>query len=168
MNSSICKNFLCPILALAVLFCPSCGRKNASAEEILYKICASLELPAGKTYLLEATEGEENYLSPDTAQGLYGSSSVKEDFPLIEDYAIYLSSSLPCEIAVFKCYSRSDTDSVSAMCLERADELAVLMKNTELNGISQSATVITDKKYVVMLLCEDTEKAREIALRALG
>ncbi len=167
MKKSSFKSLLCLVSVLFILLFPSCSAQSVSAEEILYEICASLELPAGQTYLLRAAEGEKNYLSADTAGTLYGEKAVNETFPLLEDYAIYLSSSLPCEIAVFRCYSRSDTDKVSAMCLERADALGALMKNTEFYELYQNAEIITHKKYVLMLLCEDTDRAFDEARKAL-
>ncbi|MBQ7383952.1 MAG: hypothetical protein IJV72_04085 [Clostridia bacterium] len=166
MKNSVVRGLFCLALIFSVCLLNACSRHNRGAEDILYEICASLSLPAGQTYLAHTEEGGEHYLSSDTAQSLYGAESVENTFPLIEDYAIYISSfAEPCEIAVFSCYSRSDTDTVSAMCLARADEIAVLLKGSE--GEYPSAEITTYKKYIVMLLCEDTDRALETAREAL-
>ena len=166
MKASVFKTLICLFVILAPVL-QSCSKAQKSAEDILYRICASVELPAGSTYLSQAEEGEENYLSPDTASALYGARALEEKLPLVEEYAIYLAASAPCEIAVFKCRSRSDTDGVAEMCLERADALGALMKGTALDGLYGQARVTKHKKYVVMILCEDHERALDAARTAL-
>lgn len=167
MKASVFKTVLCLFSALAVLTLPSCAPKANSAEDILRCICASVELPAGQTYLSLSEEGEKNYLSPDTAEALYGSDSLEEDFPLIEEYAIYIAASAPCEIAVFRCRSRSDTDDVAEMCLERADMLGTLMKGTALDELYGQISVTRHKKYVLMILCNAPVQALDAARAAL-
>ncbi|MBO5415262.1 MAG: DUF4358 domain-containing protein [Clostridia bacterium] len=166
MKISVAKCIFCLVLLLPLCLLPSCSASDKRAEDILYRICESLSLPAGQTYLSEAEEGSDSYLSENTAQSLYGESHTKRTFPLIEDYAIYISSfAEPCEVAVIKCYSRSDTDAVAEMCLERADEISVILKNTDY--AARRAKILTRGNYVVMLLCEDSDKAADIARRAL-
>ena len=164
MRKNIPIKILCLLLAGAVLLLPSCSRRGASAEELLYKICADAELPAGKTYLCSAAEGDAAYLSPDTAETLFGADSVKEIFPLIEDYAIYISTAIPQEIAVFRAYSRSDTDALAAMCLSRIDTLSVLLNGTSLAADSE---IIKRGKYVIMLFGNDTKELCESAENAI-
>ena len=165
MKNPAIKSLFCIVLICACLF-SGCARRDKRTDNSLYEICASLSLPAGETFLSDAKEGEANFLSRDTADSLYGKGCVERTFPLIAEYAVYISSfAEPCEVAVFKCYSRTDTDTVSEMCLERADEISVLLKNTEYASVD--ARIITRQKYVVMLLCEDTDKAAEAARKAL-
>ena len=109
MKNSVVRGLFCLALIFSVCLLNACSRHNRGAEDILYEICASLSLPAGQTYLAHTEEGGEHYLSSDTAQSLYGAESVENTFPLIEDYAIYISSFLLFYVSrhssslMFKC-----------------------------------------------------------------
>ena len=140
---------MCVFLAFSV---SGCG-KTEDARDILYRICADSELPSGVTYLSGAPEGSSSYLSHDTAEVMYGESAVDEVFPLVKDYAIYLSSfAEPYEVAVFECYSRSDTDEVARMCLERAEVLKVALRGTQYSSIAETAKVEIKGKLVMMVV----------------
>ena len=143
---------LCVFLAFSAA---GCG-KNESAQDILYRICADSELPSGTTYLSGVPEGSSSYLSTDTAEVLYGEEAADEVFPLVKDYAIYLSSfAEPYEVAVFECYSRSDTDEVAKMCLERAETLKVSLRGTQYSSIAENAKVEISGKFVIMVVAGD-------------
>ena len=132
-------------------FCVGCSDERR-AEDMLIDICSELELPAGETYLCGAEEGSEGYLPEDTMGFMYGKDA-KERFSLLEDYAIYISSfAAPYEVAVLKCRSVSDTDTLAAMCLERADCLKVLLRDTEYAELARGARIYTEGRFVVMIM----------------
>ena len=138
------------ILSLAILFGALSCRQSERAEDMLYRICTELELPSGETYLKSAEEGSTGYLDQSMINTLYGKEGASV-FLLIEDYAIYLSSfAVPYEVAVFKCYSRSDSDSVAELCLERIETLKVILRDSEHFELVQRARVEIKGRYVVM------------------
>ena len=159
--------FVCVWLTVSLVAC-STG-SGRSAEDILYEICNDMELPAGSTYLSAAEEGSEKYLSDHLIESLYGKKAKEENFSLIEDYAIYLSSfAAPYEVAIFKCFSSSDTDTVASMCLQRADVLAVVLRDTGFSYLSERVNVTVRGHFVVMLVAEDIDLAEEVVLKAIG
>ncbi len=160
--------FFAIVLSAGLFLCGGCARSDNSAENLLCEICASLSLPAGRLYLRGADEGSENFLSLDTMSVMYGNEA-ENDFAVIEDFAIYVSEvALPCEVAVFRCYSSSDTDTVAAMCLERADMIKVLLKDTGLAELCEGTEVVVRGHYVVMLVTDAPAEARSAARKALG
>ncbi len=158
------------VMMVCCLFLSSCGREEKSAEEILGTLCeVAGELPDGEIYRLSAEEGEDGYLSAELFGSLYGEDG-KELFSsgILEDCAIYLSSfEAPYEIAVFRAYSRSDADSVAALCLTRADELQVALHRTEWESLASSAHVVVRGRWVVFLVTDNQEEAEARALRLL-
>lgn len=164
----IFRMLLIIILIIGIALFNGCAARDSSAQEILSRICLSLSLPAGRIYLCGADEGSENFLSPDTACVMYGKEA-ENDLKLTDDFAIYLSSfALPCEVAVFRCYSSSDTDTVAAMCLERADMIKVLLKDTGAAELCEGAEVVVCGHYVVMFVTDTPEIARDAVKKSLG
>ena len=158
--------FACALISLYLFSCSSYG--GGSAEDILYKICDELELPSGGTYLASAEEGSERYFSDGLIEVLYGKDAKEECFSLIEDHAVYLSGfAAPYEVAVFKCFSRSDTDTVASMCLERADMLAVVLRDTDFASLSQNAIVQIRGRFVIRVVADDPEIAKDIVMKAM-
>ena len=154
------KIFLSAFLVFCLLFLYSCGEHQVGAGDILSKMLeGESQLPFGNVYLMSADEGDVEYLSERVKGVLYGDSAAKEVFPLIKDYAIYISSfEVPCEIAVFLCYSSSDADAVVKMCLGRADSIKTYMSHTaELDKIS--VKVMEKGRFVSMYVGSSAESA---------
>ena len=155
------------ILAMAV-FIYGCARGEASAEEILDAICAELELPSGEKYVYIAEEGSRGYFSAEEMRDIYGKDA-EEIFSLTSDYALYFSSfACPYEAAVIKCRSRSDTDRVAAMLRERAEENAVLLRDTEFRDVSENTIVYINGRYVIAVSSNDRESASNAVKKAIG
>ena len=91
---------------------------------------------------------------------LYGENRVCQLFDgnKIEDYAMFFSTRGVGEIAIFKCYSRTDTREVARMCLERADEIKVLLHKSEWREKSESIKIIISGQHVLMAFAQNTEK----------
>ena len=86
---------------------------------------------------------------------MYGDEA-ERGFALLEDYAIYLSSfSVPYEVAVFRCRSTSDTDTIAAMCLGRIDAMRVLLHDTEYAKVLEKARVTQNGRFVIMVAADD-------------
>jgi hypothetical protein len=118
--------------------------------------------------LSAAPEDDASYLSPDLVAVLYGEGELPWQLSLLEDYGLFLSTAQhPCEFAVFRCYARSDTDDVAAMCLSRLDTLRIHYKNTQYASYTQNARVVVIGKYVLLLISSDPEHALGAAKRVL-
>lgn len=155
------KKFLCLIICLCLCLCAaSCAKKNNTAEEILGGIMSEINnLPEGRIYLSNAEEGSEKFLSEDIAKSLYGEAAT-QSLSLTRDFAIYLSAfALPCEIAVFLCYSASDALTVERMCRERADILLVALRESDLCDLRLAATVVRKGRTVVFAMTDNAPQA---------
>ncbi len=155
------KKYRIILLLMALVILCGCAKEEKRCEDILGRAMEKLEkkesLPQGIVYIPGVPEGSERFLSPFLMESLYGTHA-KEIFPLIEDYAIYLSSfAEPYEIAVFRCYSASDTDVVAGLCMERADLLRVLLHDTAFYAFSDSVHVRISGRYVIMYMVGETD-----------
>ncbi len=160
------KRLLVGLLCVPFLLFCSCERKSADTAELLSALMEGAgELPQGRIYQGDAEEGSDAYLSPSLREAMYGAES-KEIFSLMEGYSIYLSSfAAPFEIAVFRVYSASDAETVAAMCLGRADELRVLLRQTELRELGESVRILLRGRTVIMGVTEDADAFEREALR---
>ena len=145
--------FFITLLTLVLLILPSC-KDTRSAEDILFGITKDIStLPHGNVYLKSAEEGGAAYLSPAMISALYGEGAALYEFTFVEDFAVYVSSfARPCEVAVYKCYSASDTDLIASMCLSRIDNLKVVLSGTSFSDIVSSATVRISGKFVIVTM----------------
>ena len=110
-------------------------------------------LPSGQIYRSDACEGETAYFSAQMMRTMYGEMAEERYFSLLEEYAIYLSSrESPYEIAVLRCYARSDTDRIAEMCLARIEQLRVHLSHTPFRAAVDAATVRVEGKCVILSL----------------
>ena len=154
------------LVCFCLLLCSSCGQREIDTERILGELLpVAGDLPQGEIYRSDAEEGCEGFLAPTLRDVLYGEDS-SECFALLEGYAIYLSSfAYPCEIGVFCLRSASDADRITAMCLERADTLRVLLRETEFSKMAESIRVICRGRLVIMGLVADAARFESEAYR---
>ena len=124
------------------------------ADEILCDYMARQDsLPAGVIYRAGAAEGEDGYFSAQMMARMYGEEADIRCFSLVEDYAIYLSSfAEPCEIAVLRCYAKSDCDRIAEMCLARIETLRIALVGTPYRARADAASVVVEGNLVVMRL----------------
>lgn len=171
MRGFFCRSISAVILVSLILLA-SCTSSASTAEEIfadVFEKCDSEgDIPDGVLYLSGSSEGKDSYLSESMVGVLYGSSAWEEIFPLAEDYAIYLSSfAVPFELAVFRCYSKSDTDTVGAMCLARGDGIKALINIGEF-GESTRVKVMIKGRYVAMYVGTDPDVAERAFMESAG
>ena len=166
MTKKLITVFLSLIIFLNLF---SCEKAAPSAKELLCELCDGLRLPAGEVCFMGACEGEDGYLSEDTARIIYGDSFISDTLPKLSDFALYLSSfPAPYEAAVFICHSKSDTDSLLALCLERKDTLSVLLRGTDYASLPQNARIFAKGRCVAMILSDDPELAEKLLRKALS
>lgn len=148
------KKFLCSLLALLLVFLSSCSSADQNADDMLEKIITECSgLPDGSIYKYGVEEGKEGFFSPELCTSLYGDKAMDTYFPLLEDYAFYISAfPAPCEIAVLKCRSASDRHIFEKMLLTRIDELRILLAESEYLEIIDSAELRSSGKFVIMIM----------------
>ena len=155
------KALLIFILIFALIFC-SCQKEQQSTQTLLVSLLEvsgeSLE-SNGIFYFSDVDEGEIGYFSTEDKALMYGKDNAEHVFDKIESCAVFVSSRAPGELAVFKCYSASDTDDVERMCLERADEIKVALHNTEWREKSESISVKVHKRYVLFAFVQSVMTA---------
>ena len=142
-------------ILLLLLLPPLCAcTDQKSAETILFDITKDFtELPDGSVYLSSAEEGSKNFLVPSLINSLYYEGAAEYEFSLVEEYAIYISDfAKPCEIAVYKCYSRSDTNLIASMCLRRIESLRVILKDTSFADVVMNAKIEIRGHFVIVTM----------------
>ncbi len=139
---------------LLILFLLTSCKDTRSAEDVLFNITKDFDdLPDGSVYLSNAEEGSEKFLSVGIINSLYHDGAAEYEFSLIEEYAIYISSfAKPCEIAVYKCYSASDTDLIASMCLRRIEKLRIMLAGTSFAEITDAADVDVKGHFVIVTM----------------
>lgn len=162
------KLFRVLVVVFICLCLVSCSEGETAAVDILGDMTRELSgLPQGVVYTPDAEEGEEGYLSGALAEALYGEGTA-ECFALVEDYAIYLSSfASPYEIAVFKCYSRSDALRIEQMCRARADIVSVALRETEFYSLSGNIRIVRKGDTVVFCMTDEPDRSERLARRSI-
>jgi hypothetical protein len=117
-------------------------------------------------YKSEAGEWEHGYISNELFSSLYDGADGKSERDRIEEYAVYLSSSMErfCEFGVFLCYGNTDAESVAKMCHRRI----FLVSETKSDGdysYKENSIVMIFGRYVVYAIQPD-RRASERAISA--
>ena len=148
-------NFFIKIASIAILLAllTSCTDRE-SAQGMLFNITKDFdELPDGSVYLSSAEEESENFLSATMINTLYHEGAAEYEFSMIEEYAVYISEfAKPCEIAIYKCYSRSDTNLIASMCLKRIEKLTIMLTGTSFSEIPLKADVDIKGHFVIVTM----------------
>ena len=144
------------LLCLVVILLVSCARGEVEALSLLEELMESYgQLPEGQIYCQSAEEGLPSYLNDSQRRTLYGEKA-EDAFPLMSDFAIYLSSRpMPLELAVFQCYSRTDAHFVAAMCMERGELLRVAFRGTAFDERGDCVRVLVKNRTVIMTVIPD-------------
>ena len=156
------KALLISLVAFTLIF-TSCGRGLSCSLLLSRLIAVGVDngYAYGQIYLAEAQEDSVGYLSAKTTDVLYGGGAFEEYFSLLEDYAIFISQRIPGEIAVFKCYTRSDTQKIAEMCLQRADEIKIALRYGEYTDKAMEIEVYVIKRFVIMSFVEDQRQIKK-------
>ena len=149
------------VLLLAALVLSSCAERSevSCADALAAGLAVSGEGENGQIYLMSAEEGSLEYFSDELKCSVYGSEAAERILPTLADYALYISSREPAEIAVMLCRSRSDTVEVAALCLERADTIKVALRRSEWSEKSENISVSVCGRYVITVFCDNARAA---------
>lgn len=151
-------------LALCALAFCGCSDSTPDAYSLLCGVllCSGEDIDgSGYIYSSTAEEGNLGYLSQEMMATLYGDNYSEHIAPLVEECSVFLSSRGVGELAVFKCYSRSDTDLVLKALLKRADTLKVGLRNTAWEEKSRGIEIKIKGKYLLFCFVENTDRAAE-------
>ena len=138
----------------------SCASDQLSCQEILDALIeGSADLPAGDIYRHTSKDSSaDGYMSSYLMEAMYG-EGFEENFALLQEYSIYISSfEAPYEIAVFKCYSRSDGLKIERMCRRRADTVSVALRETSYYYLCDNIRVVREGEYVVFIMTDEPKK----------
>lgn len=154
------KRYISLLLLFSLLFLSSCSKKDRSAEELFFSLSEKLPpLSAGALYLSGRSAGDDHYMPP----SLFAAVFDKDALSYIEEFAIYLSSfALPCEIAIFKCYSPSDCKKAERMCMRRLDSLKRYFAQTEHERIFDRPFLKSSGKTVIFVISPYTEELSDV------
>lgn len=147
------------IFAFVFVSCSERGGKSCDAvlSELLTVVGENQE-KNGRIYLMSAYEGQIGYFSDGDKILMYGENAYEHCFPKIEDCTLYVSARIPEEIGVFKCYSRSDTDTVAKMCLERADMIKVVLRDSQWREKSENIRVCVHGHFVLFIFSDNPQR----------
>ena len=172
---------------VCVVGCTS--QAKASAYDVLSAMIAAAPsaIPAGDVYVL-SNDVASGTLMPTNASdsppwrvaddslllaafGREGSGENAEisepSQEIVDSGAMFFSTaSQPCELMVFRCVSRSDTDLVAELLLHRLDTLRRQYRDTEQQAIVENARVVILGKYVVFTVAVNAQDAIEAAKSA--
>ena len=146
------KKALSFFVIVFILFSLNSCNREISCEELLSKL---LSVSGEDTYgnglifCKKVCEGEVGYISVEQKEIMYGEDAENDCFSKTEDFAIFVSQRIPGELAVFKCYSRSDTDIIAQMCLRRAESIRVALRDSEYEEKTESIQVSVYHRFVV-------------------
>ena len=152
------------VIIFSLLFSSCTVKSSIGADNLLLELLrvSGEDIEGnGYVYVSFAIEGELGFFDDAKKVAMYGENATEGYFRCIEEYAIFVSSRVPSEIAVFKCFSLSDTDTVARMCLERADVLKVALRGTSYEGKSSAIEVTVIGRYVVFCFAENGRKVEE-------
>ena len=146
------------LLLLSALMLFSCGGRERGCEEMFSELYGKERLAAGRLYLLKANEWEDGYLSSELFSSLYvtpPNEDANEEMSLLEDCAIYLSSSLDavCEVGIFLCHSNTDTERIAKMCHRRISLIYSLKDYTDLPSYENVRVEIKGRYVIYALFC---------------
>lgn len=145
----------------------SCSRQSPSAKNILSRLLETeIDLPSGQVYLSTSSEGNESYVSDSLLCALYGGGSMPNEYDDWLDFAIFLSSSHPCEFAVFLCDSpQSALDTSKTLCT-RLTTLKNFWSGSEYSSYTENAEVVILENFCILIISSDTTAAKK-TLKAL-
>ena len=163
------RNFLILILCISMLcacLC-SCSRQTPSAKKILSRLLETeIDLPSGQVYLSTSTEGDKSYIPHSMLCALYGDGSMPKEYADWLDFAIYLSSSHPCEFAVFLCDSPQAALDTSKTLCSRLTTLKNFWSGSEYSSYTENAEVLISGNFCILIISSDTTAAKK-ALKSL-
>lgn len=144
------------LLLTAIALLTSCQKEKISCEELLeVGLEYGIDGYADNGYLFLKTDDEAStfFMTEKTKEIMYGQRFI-DPLNATKDFAIYISSLSPYEIAIFECHSKNDTDMLLRMCYERSDELKIGLRFTEWGNASKAISIEVYEKYVIFVFTD--------------
>ncbi len=163
------RKFLILILCITILCTclSSCSRQTPSAQSVLSRLLETeINLPSGQVYLSTSLEGEASYVSSSLLAALYGGGSEPKEYDDWVNFAIFLSSSHPCEFAVFLCDSPQSALDTSKTLSSRLTTLKNFWSDSQYSFYTDNAEVIISGNFCILIVSSDTTAAKK-ALKSL-
>lgn len=150
------------IMLLCTVCLSSCSQQPPSAQSILSRLLKTeIDLPSGQVYLSNSPEGERSCVPHSLLCALYGGGSMPKEYDDWVEFAIFLSSSHPCEFAVFLCDSpQSALDTSKTLCA-RLTTLKNFWDDSEYSSYTNNAEVIISGNFCVLIVSSDTSTAKK-------
>ncbi len=158
---------------IALIVCVGCAVSLVGCggvqtpQEVMKEFASLYPMPPGRVYVSNAREGEAGYLPREVYTLLYGRESGGDDKEDVEEYAIFLGSSLTCvyEMGIFLC---PDKDSAYEMLGTLEGRLATL-RATPLTDTSATRDAFLGiyGRVVVYTVLPDNQKAAHVLGRLL-
>lgn len=155
------KIFKSFILLLAVVFLfTACQKKEVTCEELLISgLEYGINGYISNGYIFLKTDDKSSvFFMPDKTKSVMYSEKFIDALEATKDFAIYVSASVPYEIAIFECYSKNDIDTILRMCYERADEIKIALRSSDWNRQNAMIEIQAYKKYVISVFSDSTER----------
>ena len=152
----LCISILCACLS-------SCSRQPPAAKSVLSRLLQTeIDLPSGQVYLSSSPEGDKSYIPDSLVASLYGGGSMPREYDDWVEFAIFLSSSHPCEFAVFLCDSpQSALDTSKTLC-SRLTTLKNFWSDSQYSFYTENAEVIISGNFCVLVVSSDTTTAKKM------
>ncbi len=149
-----------------ILLCPvclsSCEKNMPSTEKILSSLIQNeINLPSGQVYLSKSPKGEDSYVTDSLISSLYGGGSMPPEHNDWIEFAIFLSSSHPCEFAVFLCDSAQAALDTSKTLCSRLTALKNFWEGSQYSSYTDNAEVIISGNFCVLIISSDTVAAKK-------
>ena len=161
----LCRFFSLLLCCCFVLISCAAGGEKSAEDAVASLLALCEEVPDGILYHSDAERGDVGYLSGEAFDLLYGEGAAEHELSLVEDYALYLSSfATPFEVAVFRCYERSDADRLGAILLNRSDFLKVCLRECGLyEAYGESIHVTVTGRYALLILSPESFSDAELS-----
>jgi hypothetical protein len=180
---------LFPLFLLAFLVLPlfsGCAQQpQADTLEVLNAMLAAATPPASDVYLLprvndtDIPEGNVRIADAALLLAAFGSDEFEvghaeseqiwelSPFVTEEGAMCFPTAASPCEYIVLRCISRSDTDAVAALLLQRLDALRREYQGSDVQQLVENGRVIVIEKYVLLIVSDNPQRDLSAARQAI-
>lgn len=166
MNNMIKKSIMC-ILSVCLCVLVACGEAktlpaNITSEQISNAVKSALQqLPSSVNNYASGGETLDTYTMSLWADGAYEEC---EEFSLLEDYSLFYSAdNSTFEISVLKAKNETDTPKLVSVLDRRKETLSGGDKaayDPEFNQLMQNSKILTEGKFVILLITKDNDAAQ--------
>jgi hypothetical protein len=173
------------LFSMLPLFCGCAPRQPTGTLEVLNAMLAAATPPASDVYLLprantaDIPEGNVRIADAALLLAAFGNdeSGISQDaskqiwelspFVTEEGVMCFPTAASPSEYIVLRCISRSDTDAVAALLLQRLDALRREYQGSDVQQLVENGRVVVIEKYVLLIVSDDPQRDLIAARQAI-